>query len=150
MMNEWEKAVYETGFAMDDILLYLDTHPKDQRALAYYEETREAWKQARCAYIENVGPLAFADVVDANQWTWIERPWPWEGGMCACGLTRNASHDAHEDFLSNLPSRTPAPSIPDCAPAPHKPRSSPLTPNETPAPQSARLRSRRCGPHFSR
>lgn len=90
MMNEWEKAVYETGFAMDDILLYLDTHPEDQRALAYYEETREAWKQARCAYIANVGPLAYADVTDTNKWTWIERPWPWEGGMCSCGPTRNA------------------------------------------------------------
>ena len=28
--------VYETGFALDDILLYLDTHPSDQEAMNYY------------------------------------------------------------------------------------------------------------------
>ena len=30
------KQINETGFAMDDVLLYLDTHPTDAKALAYY------------------------------------------------------------------------------------------------------------------
>jgi spore coat protein JB len=89
-MNQWEKAVYETGFAMDDILLYLDTHPQDREALAYYEKVREDWMRARCAYVSKVGPLTFDDVTGVNKWTWIERPWPWEGGMSTCGPTRNA------------------------------------------------------------
>ena len=31
------RQVYETGFAIDDILLYLDTHPEDTQAMAYYQ-----------------------------------------------------------------------------------------------------------------
>ena len=30
------QAVYEASFAMDDVILYLDTHPSDQDALNYY------------------------------------------------------------------------------------------------------------------
>ena len=29
------QKIYELGFAMDDMALYLDTHPKDKRALNY-------------------------------------------------------------------------------------------------------------------
>ena len=34
--NQLMKNVYETGFALDEILLYLDTHPTDQEAMNYY------------------------------------------------------------------------------------------------------------------
>ena len=30
------KKVYETGFALDEITLYLDTHPTDPQAMEYY------------------------------------------------------------------------------------------------------------------
>ena len=89
-MNEIERAVYETGFAMDDMNRYLDTHPEDQEALAYYEKVREDWKQARCAYVSEIGPLTYDDVTGKTRWIWVDRPWPWEGGMCGCGTMKNA------------------------------------------------------------
>ena len=41
-MNDVMTQVYQYGFAVSDILLYLDTHPEDQEALTYYKNMREA------------------------------------------------------------------------------------------------------------
>ena len=35
--NQLLQKVYETGFALDKITLYLDTHPMDTQAMAYYQ-----------------------------------------------------------------------------------------------------------------
>ena len=87
-MTDVERCLYEKSFAMYDLMLYLDTHPEDEEALTYYESLREEWKQARCAYVAQIGPLTFDDVTGENKWTWINRPWPWEGGACTCGSMR--------------------------------------------------------------
>lgn len=76
LMNQ----VYQTGFAVDDILLYLDTHPCDSAALAYYQHVRSLYQNAVRAYESQYGPLFMTDVDDQNYWTWINEPWPWEGG----------------------------------------------------------------------
>lgn len=44
------QAVYEASFAMDDVILYLDTHPSDQDALNYYQYVSDLRKQAMDAY----------------------------------------------------------------------------------------------------
>ena len=36
------KKVYETGFALDEITLYLDTHPTDPQAMEYYRYAQRA------------------------------------------------------------------------------------------------------------
>lgn len=74
------KQVYQTGFAVDDILLYLDTHPCDSAALAYYQQVQALYQNAVQAYESQYGPLFMTDVDDRNYWTWINEPWPWEGG----------------------------------------------------------------------
>ena len=48
--NQLMKNVYETGFALDEILLYLDTHPTDQEAMNYYYYVKQLNKEAVCAY----------------------------------------------------------------------------------------------------
>ncbi len=78
--NDLLQKVYETGFAVDDILLYLDTHPTDRQAMEYYRYVRQANKEAVEAYERTYGPL-MANQVDAVTWNWIDGPWPWEGGM---------------------------------------------------------------------
>ncbi|MDD6211862.1 MAG: spore coat protein CotJB [Clostridiales bacterium] len=87
MMHPSEKqkllsSIYQYGFAMDDTRLYLDTHPEDCEALAYFREMAERYHDAVRTWEENVGPLNqdWADVSDG--WAWICDPWPWEGGMC--------------------------------------------------------------------
>lgn len=73
------RKVYEASFAVDDVILYLDTHPDDQDALNYYQYVSELRKQAMDAYEAQCGPLMIDEVQSDNYWTWVNNPWPWEG-----------------------------------------------------------------------
>lgn len=73
------RKVYEASFAVDDVSLYLDTHPDDQDALNYYQYVSELRKQAMDAYEAQCGPLMIDEVRSDNYWTWVNNPWPWEG-----------------------------------------------------------------------
>lgn len=70
------------GFAVDEAVLYLDTHPDDCEARAFYQRMRDAYEEARREYVEGVGPLSADDVDVSSCWIWMKGPWPWEGGMC--------------------------------------------------------------------
>ncbi len=70
------------SFAVNDIVLYLDTHPKDQEAIAYFNHFREVRTKALKEYEKNYGPLTL-DTAKADQmWLWSTQPMPWEGGYC--------------------------------------------------------------------
>lgn len=73
------RLVQQAGFAVDDIVLFLDTHPNDREALEMYQEYRRILKQAECNYNTNFGPLTIEDVDSDEYWTWVQTPWPWEG-----------------------------------------------------------------------
>ena len=74
--------IFKASFAMDDVVLYLDTHPCDQDALNYYHYVTNIREQAEHAYEEYCGPLMSNHVMDENYWSWVNDPWPWEG---VCG-----------------------------------------------------------------
>lgn len=77
--NALLKRVYETGFALDDAVLYLDSHPTDREAINYFQYARKLNQEAVKAYEASYGPL-MADHVTGDCWNWIDNPWPWEGG----------------------------------------------------------------------
>ena len=73
------KYLTELSFVMDDLRLYLDTHPCDQEALCYFKKVQEAREEVLKAYTEAFGPI-YSYMVDAdNYWCWVNDPWPWEG-----------------------------------------------------------------------
>lgn len=74
LMRQLEQA----GFAVDDVSLFLDTHPDNQEALAYYREVSNLRANALNAYEQQYGPL-FSEHVTAGQWDWVTETWPWEG-----------------------------------------------------------------------
>ena len=78
--NQLLQKVYETGFALDEITLYPDTHPMDTQAMAYYQYAKKANQEAVAAYEKVYGPLLI-NQVNSGSWTWTVNPWPWEGGM---------------------------------------------------------------------
>ena len=83
--NNQEQAmqtVRETGFALTDITLFLDTHPNDEKAMDYYNKYQQMHKEARSEYEKKYGPLTSNAVDTNNGWTWTQNPWPWEGGCC--------------------------------------------------------------------
>ncbi len=84
-MNESKdlmNAIYETGFVIDDVLLYLDTHPCDEKALEYYESYRKLYLKLTKEYAEKFGPLNKTQINSSNYWTWVKNPWPWEKEAC--------------------------------------------------------------------
>lgn len=73
------KQINEASFAIDDVLLFLDTHPKNASAMQYYQNVVSMRKKALDAYQSQFGPLLVDDVTGSD-WSWINEPWPWEGG----------------------------------------------------------------------
>lgn len=74
--------VYELGFVMTELLLYLDTHPDDLEAIEYYNKMKEKYKKAVKIYEDKIGPLTFTSVDCDNYWTWVATPMPWEMEGC--------------------------------------------------------------------
>lgn len=72
------QCVYTASFAIDDVKLFLDTHPSDPSALAYYEKMNALRQRAVDDYNAHFGPLSATDVNAADGWTWVNTPWPWE------------------------------------------------------------------------
>ena len=50
--------------------------------MKYYQMAREKYRQAVEVYTAQVGPLFMADVPESCTFSWVDEPWPWEGG-CA-------------------------------------------------------------------
>jgi len=72
------KQLQTAHFAVEDITLYLDTHPNDANALAYYEQAKRYCIQVQKEYTAQYGPITADAVTVTNSWTWVNNPWPWE------------------------------------------------------------------------
>lgn len=74
------QEIDEASFAVIDIHLYLDTHPCDEEALAFYQEHMEHRLELMRTYAQNFGPLTIDDAIEseADTWQWSQQPFPWE------------------------------------------------------------------------
>lgn len=74
------QRINEVSFAVNDLLLYLDTHPCCEKGLALYGEYAEERKKLMKEYAECYGPLTVDDAVysGGDTWKWMEQPFPWE------------------------------------------------------------------------
>lgn len=76
--EELLKKVMEYKFAVNDLALYLDTHPNDTDALRLHNNYVMKLKDAENQYQKRFGPLTFE--TQMNRWEWVEDKWPWERG----------------------------------------------------------------------
>ena len=76
--------INEVSFAAYEALLFLDTHPNDQDALAYFHKYNRLRNDAMKEYAIHYGPLTISTADDCSSkcWEWMNQPWPWEGGIC--------------------------------------------------------------------
>lgn len=79
------QQIYEIAFALDDTILFLNTHPCDQEALDYYEMLQARHMQLMEEHARHYGPLLDDRVMippagPDRRWTWNDGPMPWEGG----------------------------------------------------------------------
>ncbi len=82
--KELLEYITNVSFAVDDAKLFLDTHPCDEEALAYFREYSRKRNEALKEYAAHFGPLTIDTVVYscADRWDWINEPWPWQEGGC--------------------------------------------------------------------
>ena len=76
--------INQVSFAVDEVKLYLDTHPCDQEALVYFHEYSRKRNEALNEYARAYGPLTIDTASESctERWTWINEPWPWQEGGC--------------------------------------------------------------------
>ena len=72
------KKIQTVCFAMQDIKLFLDTHPQDKMALETFGKYQRIWRSLVNEYEEKYGALTAEDTDVTRGWTWINDPWPWE------------------------------------------------------------------------
>ncbi len=77
MINDSMLKVQQSGFAVTDLALYLDTHPTDTAALNAFTKALSAYKAAAAEYQALYGPLTVQDAA-ADTWLWGASPWPWQ------------------------------------------------------------------------
>lgn len=79
------QEIAEVSFAVVDIHLYLDTHPCDEDALAFYQDAMARRLELMSLYARNFGPLTIDDAAESGEdtWKWSQQPFPWEQeGVC--------------------------------------------------------------------
>lgn len=80
--NRYEliNAISKVSFYVDDLRLFLDTHPEDCAAIAEYNKAAAAKRELVKDYVEQYGPFnSYSLNLDMNDWKWVAYPWPWEG-----------------------------------------------------------------------
>ena len=78
--KELLQSINMISFAIDDLLLFLDTHPREKQALEYFSELSSRRKEILKKYSELYGPLTIDTANDSclKSWQWMEQPFPWE------------------------------------------------------------------------
>lgn len=78
--QELLRGIQMASFAVKEAQLFLDTHPTDQLAIAYFNKYNEKQQQLTQEYSRRFGPLNVESyLVPAEEtWQWLKGPWPWE------------------------------------------------------------------------
>ncbi len=78
--------IQETSFALDDVRLYLDTHPDDRQGLTLFKKMLAERKTLLLAYAQQFYPLTVDCITELYEknptsecYCWQKGPMPWEG-----------------------------------------------------------------------
>lgn len=74
--EELMKQLMAYKFAINDMSLFLNTHPEDERALRYHNEYVCEFNKIKDEYEREFGPITFETEMDS--WQWVTDRWPWE------------------------------------------------------------------------
>ena len=73
------KKIMEYKFYVNDLTLYLDTHPNDRRALTLHNEYVVKLEEVTKEFEKIYGPLTIETVMES--WEWAQNLWPWQRGF---------------------------------------------------------------------
>ena len=72
------KEIQRYDFVANELVLFLDTHPTDKKALEMHESVVNKSNELKKQFEQTYGPLTSDGVMSKDKWTWIESPWPLE------------------------------------------------------------------------
>lgn len=77
-MNKLLHQLQSYDFALQEAALFLNSHPNDQQALAYYNDIQACSQELTRQYEKQYGPLT-NKTNSGSEWDYIHGKWPWEG-----------------------------------------------------------------------
>lgn len=78
--NNLVMAISKVSFVMDELRLFLDTHPDNDHAIKHYNECSKKRQELISEYTRTFGPMIFyCPNENPNHWKWCDGPMPWEG-----------------------------------------------------------------------
>lgn len=83
------EAIRQVSFVMDELRLFLDTHPKDRQALEMFLSNQEMRHRLIADYTEKYGPIDSYFINTDGTWSWANPADAVEsGGKLICGATK--------------------------------------------------------------
>ena len=67
----------QNDFCIQELTLYLDTHPKDKAALRLLKRHLDKREELKLNLEDEMGPLTNLDNT-MKDYQWYKGPWPWE------------------------------------------------------------------------
>ncbi len=100
--NTLLKEIDQVSFYLDDLRLYLDTHPLEEKALDLYQQKHQKRQELLKEYAEKFEPLTCHCVdlttngsqasdtccLGHKHWTWSDGPIPWETAANSCHISK--------------------------------------------------------------
>ncbi len=87
----------ELSFALKETELFLDGHPENRRALAYYAEQKAEYDVLKAEYEATYAPITPGAGEGDAEWRWVRSPWPWEYGFPDGGNVAAGALDSGEE-----------------------------------------------------
>ena len=75
---ELKKQIAAVHMMLEDLQLYLNTHPSDRNALAKRNGYVKQLKMLKEEYDKCFDMISQDDSLSTYPWEWICEPWPWE------------------------------------------------------------------------
>ena len=72
------EAIRAISFVMDELRLYLDTHPNDKKALNMFLDYMKQRHDLIAEYTNKYGPIDSYYINSDGTWSWINEPMPWK------------------------------------------------------------------------
>lgn len=66
------------SFVVQELALYLDTHPDDTEAFGLFQQYVAMSNEGRDRYEKMYGPISRNSTANDTEYTWVDNPWPWD------------------------------------------------------------------------
>ena len=72
------KRLQVCDFVLTEVGLFLDTHPNDKEALAYYHKYLDLKQETQTEFTRRFGTVSRYEPKNSDTWDWVDNPWPWD------------------------------------------------------------------------